>query len=169
MTPQSESANNESATIERGEALFCDEKYEEALAVFREILSADPSNSAALNDAGIACGAMGDIAGSFDYLHAALQADPSCDPAFFNLIDLAISCEAVAAGRKIFMLFQHDIAASNEKRRFEDMLFSPEADALIEERRLQVTADATKHEDESRLKNLEIINQQTQQVARSAA
>ena len=53
MTPQSESANIQSATIERGEALFCEEKYEEALAVFREILGSDPSSSAALNDAGV--------------------------------------------------------------------------------------------------------------------
>lgn len=167
MTPHNESNSTEPATIERGEALFCEGKYLDALSVFREILGADPTNSAALNNAGITYGALGEIERSFDFLHAALQADRSCAPAFFNLIDLAISCEAVDAGRQIFMLFQHGIGDCNEKTAFEDMLFSPEADALIEERRMQ--AAATEPEEETRMKNLHMINQQTNQIARSAA
>ena len=168
MTPKPRSSNNASATLKQGEDLFCDEKYMEALAVFRGILEADPTNSAALNDAGITFGALGDVEKSFDFLHAALQADPTCAPAFFNLIDLAITCEAVEAGRKIYMLFQHNIEVTTEKKAFEDMLFSPEAEALIAERRQQVAA-AANAEEEARLKNLHVINQQTQQIARSAA
>ena len=168
MKPHTESTNNESATIELGEALFCEEKFDEALAVFRQILAGDPSNSAALNDAGITCGMLGDIEGSFDYFHAALQADRTCAPAFFNLLDLALSCEAVEAGRKIFMLFHRGIAECNEKTAFEDVLFSPEMDALIEERRKQAVA-AKECGAESPVAILHMVNQQTQHISPSAA
>lgn len=168
MKPHTETTNNESATIELGEALFCEEKFEEALAVFREILDSEPANSAALNDAGITCGMLGDIEGSFDYFHAALQADRTCAPAFLNLLDLALSCEAVEAGRKIFILFHRGIAECNEKTAFEDVLFSPEMDALIEERRKQAAAMKERGED-SPMSILHMVNQQTQHISPNAA
>lgn len=153
------------ATIEQGEALFCEAKYEEALQVFRALLESNPTDSAALNNAGLTSIQLGDMKSAFDCLHAALRADASCAPAFFNLLDMAIHAGALEAARKIFVLWENGIADSNEKESYKFGLFSAATDEMIEAMRREEAA-AT---ESAMINSFRIINQQTHQMVRSAA
>lgn len=72
-------------TVERGLALFRENKPEEAVACFREALKADPENTEILNLLGQSYGETGEQAKAVDCLNKALKIDPGYALGYYDL------------------------------------------------------------------------------------
>ncbi|GEM_PF-432083 len=102
-----------------GEDLFLKGAYAQALQTFEAVLQQEPENPYALNDAGLAYAELGQLERAVECFERALQADPSHENAFFNLIDQLLRYDQFDLAIETFLRYQEWIPDSEQKRRYE--------------------------------------------------
>jgi hypothetical protein len=110
--------------ILEGEREFDHANYEKALQIAEEVLFHDSLNVEALNNAGMACAALGDLASAARYYEHALHINPASELPFFNLLSLLIHAEDVELVAEAFQLYEGGIPDSPEKQQYRDALFA---------------------------------------------
>jgi Flp pilus assembly protein TadD len=105
-----------------GEELFLKGAFGEALNVFKAVLSRDPSNVEALNDAALASAELGATVEAARIYEYVLELAPDHERAFFNFLDLLLQAEAVELAVEAFLQYEHAIPQSPEKTRYHGAL-----------------------------------------------
>ena len=123
VQPRAEQGENPfKEQIMRGEACFERGAYHEALEIFKMVLSADPNNVAALNDAGVTCTQLGMLAEGAGCFEHALHLQPGHENAFYGLVDLLVGEGELELAVEAFLAYQEPVQDSETKRRYTEVL-----------------------------------------------
>lgn len=126
--------------IVKGEALFVEGFFEEALEIFKMVLTVDPTNVDAMHDAGLTCLEMGDTLVAAKLFERVLELDPTHKTAFFSLLDILAGSEAIDLAAEAFIHYGGPIEECPEKEHYKNGLIAL-AQAAIEE--AEATSGAT--------------------------
>ena len=110
--------------IRQAEAHITDGAYGDALTLLHEVLSEDPTNTEALNDAAIAYKEMGDILEAVKCLEAVLQQDPTHSNAFFNLLDTLAITDDLELVIDAYLRYEAHIPDTEEKVQYAEEITS---------------------------------------------
>ncbi|ARA94811.1 hypothetical protein AWN76_017725 [Rhodothermaceae bacterium RA] len=105
--------------ILEGEEHFLARNYAKALTCFEQVLASDPANVQALNDAGLALAELDRLSEAVQHFEAALQADPACERAYYNLVDLLIRHGHLDLAVETYVRFYDGIPDTERKQRYE--------------------------------------------------
>ncbi|MBD3276576.1 MAG: methyltransferase domain-containing protein [Candidatus Marinimicrobia bacterium] len=110
--------------ILKGEQLYSEGKYEDALNIFEEVIEEDPQNVAALNDAGVLHFEMQNSEKSIKYLTDALRISPGNLSSILTLIDNYITDQNYDSARDTFYSYVDYINDVEVKSKYKSLLFS---------------------------------------------
>lgn len=127
--------------ILEGEEHFTQGRYEPALRIFEDVLTLDPLNIEALNDAGLSCAALNDPPAAARYYEHALHVNAAYGPAFFNLLDLLIGFGDMDLLVEAFVQYEGGIPGSPEKEIYRKALFAG-GDGMAESAKADVSPAA---------------------------
>lgn len=111
--------NSENEQLKKGEQLFGERKFEDALQVFQQICSKFPRNVEALNNAGVTLQKLGKTEQAISTLEKALKEDSSNENSFYNLLDCFINENRLQEASNVYNRYSNSIALSPTKKEYE--------------------------------------------------
>jgi hypothetical protein len=118
--------------LSKAAQLFSEEEFPKAVLTYEAILHDEPANVRAINNAAIAYQKINRHHLTEDYLRRVLRIAPSHESAFYNLIQLLLGLNRSTEAALVYDEYQHHIAASTKKDKFERHLWpSAHPDASI--------------------------------------
>lgn len=112
------SVNDPRAQLTKGEELLCSGDLQGALTTFLQILTSEPENAAAINNAAVTLWQSGSAGEAAELFERALRIDPPNEQAFYNLIDLLTEAEAIELVEEVFGTYGNRIPETAEKERY---------------------------------------------------